>query len=140
MYKGKRTEGQEFYKLLFENVEFNSELGRVVLAAGRLESELILFFHRNEVESNFNNATLGRLIKVGKENNLYDNNLFRALDTIRIQRNYLMHNIHALLTNSIEETILEGRDLLDSDVHTYIERAWQLKENINHLAEVISEK
>lgn len=39
MFIGKSTEGQDFYNLLFDNEEFNSELGRVAVVAGRLESE-----------------------------------------------------------------------------------------------------
>ena len=140
MYQGIPSGGEEFYNLLFESDEFSSELGRVALAAGRLESELILFYNRNNIDENFSKATLGHLIKIGKDKNLLDKNLFIALDMICRQRNYLMHNIHALLTNLIDETILEGRNLLDSDVHTYIDRAWQLGENLNHLAGVIKNK
>jgi hypothetical protein len=63
-----------------------------------------------------------------------------ALETLRDQRNYLTHNIHALLSGLVEETILEGSGLLDSDIHTYTERAWQLKENLNDLADIIDRK
>jgi hypothetical protein len=63
-----------------------------------------------------------------------------ALETLRDQRNYLAHNVHALLSGLIQETILEGSALLDSDVHTYTERAWQLKENLNHLADIVERK
>jgi hypothetical protein len=40
----------------------------------------------------------------------------------------------------IEETILESTDLLDSDVDLYTGRAWQLKENLNGLADIIFSK
>jgi hypothetical protein len=49
----------------------------------------------------------------------------------------MTHNVHALLSGSIAETILEGSNLIDSDVHMYTERAYQLAENLNGLAEVL---
>jgi hypothetical protein len=54
-----------------------------------------------------------------------------------VEPNYLTHNIYALLNNQIDETILEREDLLDSDVHTYTERAWVLNDNIKGLTEII---
>lgn len=140
MYQGIPSGGEEFHNLLFESDEFSSELGRVALAAGRLESELILYYYRNKITENFDKATLGYLIKKGHENNLLGYNLFVALDMVCKQRNYLMHNIHALLINLIDKTILEGKNLLDSDVQTYIYRAWQLNQNLTHLASVIKNK
>ena len=59
------------------------------------------------------------------------------LEMLTKQRNYLTHNVHALLTGLVEEPILEDSDLVDSDVYTYTERAWQLKENLNGLAEIL---
>jgi hypothetical protein len=63
--------------------------------------------------------------------------MLSALEMLKDQRNYLTHNVHALLSGFIEETILEGSNLIDSDVHTYTERAWQLAENLNGLAEAL---
>ena len=45
MRRGEPTEGIEFYKLLYADDEFCKELGRAVLAAGRLEVELINPFY-----------------------------------------------------------------------------------------------
>ncbi len=63
--------------------------------------------------------------------------LLPALRVLRDQRNYLTHKIHALLFGLVEETILEGSGLIDSDVDTYTERALQLKEDLLGLAEVV---
>ena len=57
-----------------------------------------------------------------------------------MQRNYLTHNIYSLFIDLLDETILEKNKLLDSDVHTYIERAWQLKKNLIALTEIIQEE
>jgi hypothetical protein len=59
------------------------------------------------------------------------------LKMLRDQRNYLTHNVHALFLGLVRETILERDGLLDSDVDTFTERAWQLQENLNGLAEII---
>jgi hypothetical protein len=138
IYKGEPSGGIEFYNLLFESNDFSAELGKVALAAGRLEAELILFLHRNEVKDKLVGATLGKLITIGKKYNLLEKNLAFALDLTCKQRNYLTHNIYALLTNLVEETILEGSNLLDSDVHTYVDRAWDLRENLTALANIVS--
>jgi hypothetical protein len=140
MYKGEPSKGVEFFNLLYESEDFTEELGKVTLAAGRLESEIILYYLRNGIEENFSRLTLGQLIKVGKKNNLLDKNLVNALELICMQRNYLTHNIYALFIDLIDETILEKRNLIDTDVLTYVDRAWQLKTNLNGLADIISRK
>ena len=123
-----------------ETEKFTSELGKVTLASGKLETELILFFSRNGINKNYKKATLGTLIRIGEDNNLFDENMVITLNQISKQRNYLTHNIYSLFTNLINETIIERENLLDSDVHLYIERAWRLKENLNGLAGIIEKK
>src|SRR5688572_24340358 len=140
MYKGEPTHGVEFYNLLFESNDFSAELGKVALAAGRLEVEMMLFLNRNGVKENVSRLTLGQLINIAKKYQLIDRNLINALEITCKQRNYLTHNIYALFTEHIDETILERSNLLDSDVQTYEERAWQLKENLIALAEIIHKK
>jgi len=139
MYKGEPTEGIEFFKLLYADDNFCKELGRAVLAAGRLEVELIKYLNNKNVEEDTKKASLGKLIAFAKKHELLVK-LVPALETIKDQRNYLAHNIYALFSGLIEETILERTDLLDSDVYTYTERAWQLKENINGLADIIAKE
>jgi len=56
------------------------------------------------------------------------------------QRNFITHNIYALFTDLIDETIMEKENLLDSDVELYIERAWKLTENLNDLTNLINDK
>lgn len=140
MYKGEPTAGIEFYNLLIESDEFTSELGKVALASGKLEAELMLFLDRNGIKGNYKKSTLGTLIKIGEENELFGSNLIISLKQISKQRNYLTHNIYALFTNLIDETILERENLLDTDVHFYLDRVWQLKENLNGLADIIQRK
>jgi hypothetical protein len=136
MRKGEPTAGLDFYKLLCSDDEFCKELGRAVLAAGRLESGLKRFLDRHAAEAETAKATLGRLIGFAEQRNLLTK-LVPALKTLRDQRNCLTHNIHALFSGLIEETILEGDGLLDSDVDLFTERASQLKANLDGLAGIL---
>lgn len=137
MYKGEPAKGVDFYNLLVESDEFTSALGKVALHSGKLEAELILMLLRNKAKENFSKKTLGALIGMAKINNLLDNNLVTALKQISEQRNYITHNIYALFIDLIDETILEKADLLDSDVHTYLDRVHQLNENLEGLTDII---
>ncbi len=119
------------------NDNFCKQLGQVILSAGKLESELIKYISKNSLEKNIEKKTLGQLINIAKDNNLLYN-LLPALENIKNQRNYITHNIHALLSNQIEETILLRSELLDSDVLIYVEIAWVLTENINNLANIVA--
>lgn len=136
-YKGIPTKGVDFFNILFESDEFASELGKVSLAAGKLEAELILFFKCKNITNNFEKSTLGSLIKIGATNNLLDKSLLLCLEMVCKQRNYLTHNIYSLFIDLKEETILERDNLLDSDVVTYTEKAFILRENLTDMAEII---
>jgi hypothetical protein len=137
MYKGEPTKGIEFYNLLNESEEFTSELGKVALASGKLEAELILLLKRKGIKGKYDKATLGTLIELVDYNDLIDKNMRMSLKTISKQRNYITHNIYALFIDLIDETILEKENLLDTDVTLYIDRAWQLKENLDGLADIV---
>ncbi len=136
MRKGEPTTGLEFYSLLCEDDGFCAELGRAVLAAGRLESVLKRYLLDHAPEADTTRATLGRLINYSRRHRLLSR-MLPSLDMLKTQRNYLTHNIHSLLSGLVEETILEGSELLDSDVDTYTDQAWQLKENLNALAAIV---
>ena len=140
MYKGEPSEGIKFFNLLLESDEFTSELGKVALASGKLEAELILFFKNNGIKEKYEKATLGKLINIGEKEKVFDKNLTAALKVVSKQRNYLTHSIYALFIDLIEESILEKSNLLDSDVHTYLDKVWQLKENLFALADIIQKK
>ncbi len=140
MYKGEPSKGLEFYSLLYESEEFTSELGKVALSSGKLEAELIIFLERKSVKGDFKRATLGTLVNLAEKNNLLNKNIINVLKEISKQRNYITHNIYALFTDLLSETVLEKNNLLDSDVILYIERAWQLKKNIEGLSDIISKE
>ena len=137
MFKGESHKGINFYNLLFQNNEFCSELGKVSLSAGKLESEIVLFFKRSGINEKIIGKTLGQLIKIGKSKSLFDNNLIISWEMICKQRNYLTHNIYALFIEMIDQTILERENLLDTDVLLYTEKVYLLNENLNDLSEII---
>lgn len=140
MYKGEKSKGLDFYKLLTQSEKFTSELGKVTLASGKLETELILYLTRKQIVGNYRKATLGKLLKIANRNNLFCENEKNCFNMILEQRNYITHNLHALFADLIDETILEKDNLLDSDVHLYIDRTWQMTENINGLADIVKNK
>lgn len=136
MIEGKPVSGHEFFELLCRSDEFCASLGRAMLAACQLESQLRQYLAAHVPSANTNRATLGRLISYCKDHSCLMR-MLPALEVVKDQRNYLTHNIHALLFGLIEETILEGSDLIDSDVSTYTERARQLRENLDGLSGII---
>ena len=139
MRKGEPADGLEFYALLYEDDNFCQELGRAVLAAGRLESALKRYISSYAPKEKTTKATLGRLIEFAKQHQLLLK-MLPVLETLKDQRNYLTHNINALFSGLVEETILEGTGLLDSDVDLFTDRASQLKENLNALADILSKE
>ena len=136
MRKGDPVAGLAFFRLLYDDDAFCAELGRAILAAQRLESAIKELLQLNGSAMDTTHATLGRLISFAESEKLLTQ-MLPPLRMLRDQRNYLAHNVHALFSGIVEETILERDNLLDSDVDTFTERAWQLKENLNGLAEII---
>ncbi|MEJ1464553.1 MAG: hypothetical protein RPU15_14985 [Candidatus Sedimenticola sp. (ex Thyasira tokunagai)] len=137
MKTGRELIPEQFFVELSRDDEFCKELGKAMLAAGRLESELIRYLTNVGVSSDLRKANLGRLIRSAKKHALLSD-LVPHIEDLNRQRNYLAHNIHALFHGLIEETILERNGLLDSDTHTFMERAWQLAENLNALADIVA--
>ena len=135
--KGESVESLEFYKILLKDDEFCKELGRAILAAGQLEGSLKRYINDKVHDEKTIKVTLGRLINVSKKHQLLSK-MLPVLEKLKDQRNYLAHNIHALFSGLVEETILESTGLLDSDVVLFRERAWQLKENLEGLTDIIS--
>ena len=134
--KGEPLRDGAFFEQLSLDAVFCEHLGRAMLSAGRLESELVKYIKNNEPEAKTSKANLGRLISIAEKYELLSN-MVLALKSINEQRNYIAHNIHALFTGAIEETILPRTGLLDTDIDIFTARAQQLTDNINGLADVV---
>ncbi len=130
-------EGIKFYNQLYTDKDFCLQLGKVMLSASRLESELIRYLSKQGVKENTQRANLGKLIRIAENNNLLVK-IIPVLKDINGQRNYFSHNLHALFTGLIDETILTISDLLDADINLFTDRAIQLEENLAHLANIIA--
>jgi len=137
MYRGIEIEGSAFFDLLMQSDEFCIQLGKLTLTASRLEGELILLLKRLGEKEDIENFNMGRLIRRLKKFDSLENSTMSWLEEECQKRNYLTHNIFHLLHDIIAQTILERDDIIDSDVHTYTERAWQTQKNLLGLCELI---
>ena len=81
-------------------------------------------------------ATLGNLTKKLKTNDLVGKNFEMALSTLTMQRNYLTHNLYALFSGKIKETVLPIENLSEMDVEMFTEKAKILAYDVNHFANV----
>jgi hypothetical protein len=138
-FEGRSVGGTEFFALLYADNDFCAQLGRTMLAAGRLETALKRYLKTRRPELKFEHANLGTVIRLLQKHTLLVK-MQPVIEVLKSQRNYLAHNIHALLSDWIEETILERSHLLDSDVSTYCERARELTENLNGLADIVEKE
>ncbi|MBO1926432.1 hypothetical protein J3998_02500 [Thiomicrorhabdus sp. 6S2-11] len=130
-------DGLKFFKLLQKDDEFCAELGRVTLAAGKLENLLVKVASSND--KNLHRLTMGKLIGRLKNDNKLST-LIPHLEALAEQRNYLTHNIYNLLSYTIDEDKLERDCLLWDETSVYTERAYVLQQNLNALAELIETK
>ncbi|APU69557.1 hypothetical protein C723_3628 [Christiangramia flava JLT2011] len=79
------------------------------------------------------------LIQIVEENKLLDQNAIETLKLLKTQRNYLIHNIYGLFSDLKEQTILEKKDLIDTDVESFIDKVWLLNENLINVSKIIQE-
>src|SRR5215471_6287443 len=103
----------EFFSKLYEDKAFCTGLGRVVLAAGRLESMLREYLSLNGVTIKEREATLGNITSIMKQQNLLTQNGVIHFAQLTQQRNYLTHRLFDLFAEKIEETLLPRTDLTD---------------------------
>ena len=134
--KGEPLTDLEFFEQLYADDDFCKQLGKAILSAGRLESELIIYISNNKSGSKVTKATLGKLIRTTEKEELLAN-MVPVLKIIKEQHNYLTHNTHALFAGLVEETLLPRTGLLDSDIDAFTDRAWQTTESINGLANIL---
>jgi len=135
--KGEPLGGVEFFNQLYADNLFCLYLGKVMLSASRLESELIKYISNKRPDEKTHRASLGTLIGIIENNSLLKQ-MLPALRDIKGQRNYLAHNLHSLFVGLIDESVLPRTDLLDSDIDIFAARATQLDENLISIADIIS--
>jgi len=121
------------YLDLAADTELCVALGRMLLAASRLESDLRTYLQLNDVTVRAD-ATFGTLAKRLRSAGLLSDNGAMVLDTHRLQRNYLTHSLYDLFAARIGEGLMTREEL--DDVTLLTERAWILENNLNGLADI----
>jgi predicted transcriptional regulator len=123
----------DFYLLLYENTRYCEALGRVMLAASKLESQLRKYLELQGTDIEQRRATLGKLINELKANNFLTQNMEWILLDLKNQRNHLAHNIYDLLS----EEYIQQEKLIPEDVISFAETAEQIAENCYQIALII---
>jgi hypothetical protein len=114
---------EDFFERLYEDVDFCDQLGKAVLAAGILESELRNYLKARGISGVSEKLTLGQAVGLLKDNDLLTlNGKLRLEDVVR-KRNYLTHNLYALFSSEIEETLLPRNELTAMDVDIFWDKA-----------------
>ena len=134
------TVRSDFYQSLCDSAEFTSELGKMTLAVGRLEATLKSYFIKAGIKTNLKRDTLGLLIAKLMNYDEFKSDEISGLNEIRKQRNYLTHDIYALMSNQIDDSSMISADLLPLTVSAYIDAAKALRNDINKLIEALIDK
>ena len=95
----------EFFELLYNDVRFCEGLGKVMLAAGKLERTLQSYLSSKGIEPKNKRATLGVLVGLLKESGLLSSNGKMHFDDLLLKRNYLAHSLYDLFSGNIEQSI-----------------------------------
>lgn len=155
-----KINGEVFFNKLYKDEEFCMQLGKVMLSASKLETQLIKLIENNksDIKGKYYTYTMGRLIIEIKKAKLLPKNTIEALISLSIQRNYLTHSIFIILSDIVEDSKLieninadnyikknifeqvseEKEEFLDSDTQVYIERASKLSNELNSIADIVS--
>ncbi len=137
MRNGDSLEGLDFFAALNEDEAFCVELGKAMLAAGKLEVELVNYLSQQKKIDG--KKTLGQLIGFAEKHELLTD-MVAALKTINSQRNYLAHNIYGLFSGLLTETLLPKSGLLDSDIDVFTLTAIGLKNDLLGLADIVAKR
>lgn len=119
----------DFFNVLFNDDEFCSELGKLIMASGWLETELVSYLSKKLNKSINQKSTLGKLTNVLVENNLLTERGKLHYKDLTNKRNYFSHNLYSLFNFLIEETILPSRELVELDKYNFIAKVRSLRED-----------
>jgi hypothetical protein len=130
----------DFFDLLYADSEFCGQLGRVTLAASRLESNVREYLRVRGIPLGKRDRTLGQLTAMLENHGMISENGVRILRGLKKQRNYLTHSLFDLFAERIDETLLPRAAILRGDVSTFAEKAWELEQNLIGLAALVEEQ
>jgi hypothetical protein len=128
---------ENFFNLLYQDSEFCQAVGRVMLAASRLETNVRRYLRDKGIGGVGPKTTFGQLVAKMKENRLLTSNGETHFEDLALKRNYLAHSLYDLFTKEIEETILEREELTAGDTDIFVYRAENLAKDFNHFADIV---
>ncbi len=129
-----------FFEQLTADRDFCAAIGRMTLAAGRLESDVRAFLTLKGIKLSGREATFGSLVAMLEKHNLLSENGLTVLRELKFQRNYLTHSLFDLFSGRIPETVLPRTDLIAMDVDMFTDKALQLEENLLGLAHIAEQR
>jgi hypothetical protein len=128
---------EQFFELLYNDVEFCDGVGKVMLSASKLETNLRKYLKAKNIKCG-PKSTLGNLVSKLIENSLLTKNGQMHFSDLALKRNYLAHSLYDLFTEEIEETILERDELTALDNDIFIYRARVLAKDFLHFANIVA--
>jgi hypothetical protein len=128
---------EQFFELLYNDLEFCDGVGKVMLSASKLETNLRKYLRVKNIKCS-PKSTLGNLVTKLIENNLLTQNGHVHFSDLALKRNYLAHSLYDLFVKEIEETILERDELTAPDTDIFIYRARQLAKDFLYFAEIVA--
>ena len=129
----------EFFELLYQETEFCDGVGKTMLSASRLETNLRRYLKARGIRGIGEKSTLGTLVNKLKDHGLLTRNGVMHFDDLVLKRNYLAHSLYDLFSAEIEETILPRDELVEMDADIFSERAQDLASYFSHFAKMVSE-
>jgi len=127
----------QVYEQIRADPEFTAALGRVTLAAARLESDIRVFLALHDVQVG-SKTMFGGLVAQLKDHGLVSGNGAGMLRMLARQRNYFTHSLYDLCTARIDQGLMLREEL--ADLRLLAERAWFLEENLNGLSQIAEER
>ena len=96
------------FESLYSDESFTSNLGRLVLSAGRFETILKRYIQTKGNDPKMDKASMGRLLEKLRNSHYLGNTLDYHLSFILHERNYFVHRLYDKLANyMLEETEIE---------------------------------
>lgn len=130
---------EQFFRILYKDANFCEGMGKVMLSASLLETNIRKYLKVKDVKGVRPKSTLGNLVQKLRENDLLSKNGQIHFDDLTLKRNYLAHSLYDLFTKEINETILERDELTAMDTDIFVRRAHQLAEDFLYFANIVSE-
>ncbi|MFZ6673383.1 hypothetical protein [Undibacterium sp. Xuan67W] len=131
------VEPQDFFRMLFDDAEFCSGLGKVMLAAGMLETNLRRYLGSKQVKFK-DSDTLGILVNKLKQTDLLTENGKAHFSDLAKKRNYLAHNLYGLFSNEFDVTILPREQLVSVDTLMFVSRVETLYNDFVYFAKIVA--